>query len=115
MDGTVDEGALRLLRHGRCRDVFVLERFGYVLEMQEARWEPESNGREFDVSKTELGELMPAMYGLVQASHQGEMFSVLISERVVCDFNDFMLKFTATSPQPHRSGECSASTLPSSL
>ena len=39
LDGSVDEGALRLLNHRSSRDVFVLENFGYVLKLQEAQWE----------------------------------------------------------------------------
>ena len=38
------------------------------------------------------------MNGCVQALHQGEMFSVLVCERLACDVREFMMHITSILP-----------------
>ena len=97
-DGTCIEGQIEHIGHGFARDIFAIKGYGYAFKMQQAIRDDQSNDVEYDLSKSVFADLMPAMYGCVRALHQDEYFSVLVCERLYCDFNYFAKSITSILP-----------------
>ena len=93
-DGSKSTGKLSFFKRGSGRDILRCDtRPDLLLKVQLYCWHDISNGRVAALAATPLRTLSPHVYGCAQVEYCSETYSVLVVEKIECNYNELWTRF----------------------